>query len=299
MKKYLAIVSAIAFALTSSAVAHDGSPPLNAVKFPDTHRPVIDGQIGDWEAVDRDVYGAGADHNSPSNGIPQDRGTMGDNNLPDPASLIITHKFGWNDTANNIYYLTSVFDDVHVTAREQPGLFFFDDGPEFYLMFAHISSEDAGATEGVARGLRLQVRPPPLDGAFEFFRPVVNLPWMKNGSKWVQIGWSFEGEEFGESTYHYEIRLHPIDSMPINDDALESEVNIGDLAAGNTVHIGIFINEADNQADEPNARSECGRFLQQTLRSQDLFLAPDDDGIDWGAPTSVEAMSWGRIKAQF
>jgi hypothetical protein len=299
MKKYLAIVGAVAFALTSSALAHDGSPALNAVKFPDSHRPVIDGLIGDWDAVDRDVYGAGPEHNSPSNGIPQDRGTVGENNLPDPASLIITHKFGWNDTDNNIYYLTSVFDDIHVTAREEPGLFFFDDGPEFYLMFAHISGDDAGATAGVARVFAYKYAVPPLQGAFEFFRPVVNLPWMKNGSKWVEIGWSFEGEEFGESTYHYEIRIHPIDSMPISDDALESEVNIGDLEAGNTVHVGIFINEADNPADEPNARIGMWSLSPTDSTVQDLFLAPDDDSIVWGEPTAVEAASWGRIKGQF
>ena len=39
----------------------------------------------------------------------------------DASSMQIRHIVGWNDATNNVYITSRVFDNIHVTQRQDPG----------------------------------------------------------------------------------------------------------------------------------------------------------------------------------
>ena len=124
---------------------------------------------------------------------------------------------------------------------------------------------------------------------------------MTSGSQWVEIAASFTGEEFGESTYTYELRILPIERMPRSDEATEDQVEIHDLTEGGVIHVTATVNDVDGGDGDGDNR--IGMWSTNPIScchaAQDLLLTPMDPNIDWGAATSVEASSWGRIKSQF
>ena len=89
--------------------------------------------------------------------------------------------------------------------------------------------------------------------------------------------------------------------MPKSEEATEDQVEIHDLTEGSIVHFTLTINEVDGGEGEGDNR--IGQWSTQSIGCcralNDLLLTPADPNIDWGAATSVEASSWGRIKSQF
>ena len=48
----------------------------------------------------------------------------------------------------------------------------------------------------------------------------------------ITFGWGYDGEQFGESTYYYELAITPIISMPNDESATPEQAVIFDLAEG-------------------------------------------------------------------
>ena len=299
MKKFLTIACA-SLGLVVAAQAHE--PPgglLVAVNFPDANVPVIDGDPGEWGPVPLEEYGIFSESLFSIHGFAGenvDRGGL------DASSMQIRHIIGWNDATNNVYITSRVFDNLHITQRQDPGKFFWDDSVEYELNAAHQAREDLNPGDD-ATSFSYKFAFPVYQETFEWYRPIVNLPWMTSGSQYIEIAHSFSGDEFGESTYDYELRILPIERMPRSDEATEDQVEIHDLTEGGVIHITLTVNDVDG--GEGDGDNRIGMWSTNPIScchaGQDLLLTPADPNIDWGAgaTTSVEASSWGRIKSQF
>ncbi len=297
MKKFLTTAFA-SLGLVVAAQAHE--PPgelLVAVNFPDGHVPVIDGDASEWGAVPLDQYGIFSESLFSIHGFAGenvDRGGL------DASSMQIRHIIGWNDATNNVYITSRVFDDIHITQRQDPGKFFWDDSVEYELNAAHQALEDLNPGDD-ATSFSYKFAFPVYQETFEWYRPIVNLPWMTSGSQYIEIAHSFTGEEFGESTYDYELRILPIERMPRSDEATEDQVETHDLTEGGVIHITLTVNDVDG--GEGDGDNRIGMWSTNPIQcchaGQDLLLTPPDPNIDWGMATAVEASSWGRIKSQF
>ena len=299
MKKFLTTALA-SLGLVVAAQAHE--PPgelLVAVNFPDANVPVIDGNPGEWAPVPLEQYGIFSEslfsiHGFAGEGV--GRGEL------DASSLQVRHIIGWNDATNNIYFTTRVFDDRHVTQRQDPGKFFWDDSVEYEVNAQHQALDDHNPGDD-ATNFSYKFAFPVFQETFEWYRPNRNLSWLTSGSQWVEIAHSFTGDEFGESTYDYEIRILPISRMPRSEEATEDQVEIHDLTEGEVIHVSTLVNEVDGGEGEGDNR--IGQWSTQPIQCcsalNDLLLAPAEPSIDWGTAedTAVEDNSWGRIKAQF
>ena len=291
--------------IASIAQAHD--PPdllLLAVQFPDTNVPVIDGFDDDWSAIPVDQYGIFAETTYPVGASTREGRALefASQGEIDPSDMNFRHLLGWSDSQNMFYVTTSVYDDLHVTNRQDPGRFYWDDSYEMGLNADHTNIDDQNSGD-VANGFYYKYALPPKDGAFEFFRPNVNLPWLVNGTRYVEIAWSFTGEEFGESTYIYEIRILPIAQMPLSDEATEDQVVVWDFEEGQIIHWGNMVTDVDvltGDADHRHGQWSTSPGGTAGRPVSDVLLSPIDPGIEWPEPTTaVEAESWGRIKAQY
>ena len=282
--------------LVVAAQAHNGEF-LVAVNFPDGNVPVIDGNAGEWGPVPLDQYGIFSETLFSIHGFAGENVEQGG---LDASSMQIRHIVGWNDATNNVYITSRVFDDIHITQRQDPGKFFWDDSVEYELNASHQAREDQNPGDD-ATGFSYKFAFPVYQETFEWYRPILNLPWMTSGSQWIEIASSHEGEEFGESTYTYELRILPISRMPRSDEATEDQVEIHDLTEGEVIHITLTVNDVDGGAGDGDNR--IGMWSTNPERcchaAQDLLLTPADPNIDWGAATAVESSSWGRIKSQF
>ena len=297
MKKILTTAFA-SLGLVVAAQAHE--PPgelLVAVNFPDANVPVIDGDPSEWAPVPLEQYGIFSENLFSIHGFAGenvDRGGL------DASSMQIRHIVGWNDATNNVYITSRVFDDIHVTQRQDPGKFFWDDSVEYELNAAHQASDDLNPGDD-ATSFSYKFAFPVYQETFEWYRPILNLPWMTSGSQYIEIAHSFSGDEFGESTYDYELRILPIERMPRSDEATEDQVEVHDLSEGGVIHITLTVNDVDGGDGDGDNR--IGMWSTNPIScchaGQDLLLTPADPNIDWGTGTSVDASSWGRIKAQF
>jgi len=278
-----------------AAQAHDNGLMV-AVQFPDGNQPTIDGSDADWSMVPVDIYGLQNDRLNSLSGFAEAAGIE----ELDASSLNIRHLAGWNETDNHIYVTSRVFDDLHVVIRQDPGKFFWDDSWEVDIDSQHLARDQHNSGEE-ANSFSYKFAFPEVEGTFEWLRPNRNLTWLTSGSRWFTVGYSFEGEEFGESTYIYEVSILPIERMPKNNEATEDQVEVHDLSEGETVHIGIIVNEVDG--GEGEADNRIGQWGTQTQgccsADMDLLIAPLDPAIEWGVPSAVESSSWGLIKSQF
>ena len=285
------------FAFVQVAGAHE--PPgelLVAVQFPEGLQPSIDGLTDDWAMVPLEQYGTFSENLFSIHGF---AGDVGRGEL-DASSLQISHLVGWNEATNNIYTLTTVFDDMHTVRRVDLGKFFWDDSFEIELNPLHQAQEDLNLND-MRTNFSHKFALPPLEGTFEWIWSR-DIEWPTSGSKWLEVGHSFDGEEFGESTYYYELRLFPIDQVPLGPEATEAQVEEHNLAENEMIHITLTVNEVDG--GDGNETPRTGMWstnpIQCCFAGNDLLLAPIDPSIEWpDAPTAVEATSWGRIKAQF
>jgi len=299
----LTVVAAVGMLLVPlAATAHD--PPdliLPAVQFPDTHRPVMDGNLDDWAMVPPDQYGLFTEDMCPVGGDAIGDAGCGD---ADPSDMAFRQMTGWNESSNYFYWLSEIFDDVKVARRQDPGRFYWDDSYEYQFNFRHEALENHNGGEGgtIVTTVDYNYGIPPVDGAWEFYRPLRNLPWLVSGSKWITVGWSMSGELVDNTTY-MEFQITPIAEMPKSEDTTPDQVIEGDLSEGQIVHWGSMHNDADTGDGSMAFRDQ---LWSQALAGgnaaavTDILLAPMDPSIEWGPPTtSVEATSWGRIKSQF
>ena len=268
-----------------------------AVQFPDANVPVIDGNHADWGVVPQVPYEVGNDRYSDSV-YSKLRGEI------DVSDLSVRQVVGWNDNTNLLYFMAEVFDNVHSRDAETPNAWWADDAWEIYINPTHAEIDGGGGyapgQEGIIK-IGYNFSMPPTAGAWGGYNPPFD--WVTdpaNNDAW-SMAYTFSGEEFGESTYIYEFAVQPISSMPKNNEATEDQVNIHDLSEGETIHIGIIVNEVDGGEGEGDNRiGQWGTQVEGCCHADmDLLIAPVDPDILWPTATAVEAASWGMIKAQY
>lgn len=295
------LVSALLAAVISlPALAH--FPPgelLFAVQFPDENIPVIDGNHADWAAVPQIPYEVGNDKYSDSV-YSKARGEI------DVSDLSVRQIVGWNDNTNLLYFMAEVFDNVHTRDAEEPNAWWSDDAWEVYVSPTHPEVEGGGGHAPGSEGGILKVgynwSMPPTAGAWGGYNPPFD--WVTepdNNDAW-KFAYTFEGEEFGESTYFYEAWIRPFDFIPDDGDREAAEET--DLEEGQIIAISWTFGDFDIPGGA--ALEDYQGFWSVSPNNccradNDMVMNELDDDIDWGAAptTSVESSTWGRIKTEF
>ena len=270
MKKLtkLGLAAVLVMGLSSMAFGH--APPGElyfAVQFPDGLTPTMDGDLSDWDVVPIDPYTIRNDRlYSPVADIqPVGRGEI------DVSDINIRHLIGWNESANQLYFMSEVFDNVHNADRENPSAFWQDDAWEVEVNPDHTPTEEHNLEGEPANNFSYKWAVPPVEGSYQYYRPVSALEWLVDGTEWVNFGWGFDGEQFGESTYYYELAITPITSLPNDASATADQAVVFDLEENEIIHACTATN--------------------------DLVLAELEPSLEGAAPTAVEDVSWGQIKA--
>ena len=218
----------------------------------------------------------------------------------DVSDLSVRQIVGWNDNNDKLYFMAEVFDNVHNSDREDPAQFWADDAWEIYIAPTHPEEEGGGAYAAGEGGIVKQ--------SFNFAMPPVGGNWGQNlpdfewrvdpfnDDTW-QIAFSFEGEEYGESTYFYELWVQPLDFIPDDGDRAAAEGT--DLSEGDIIAISWTFGDFDEpgttyQGFWSTSPNGCCRA------DNDMVMSEADDSIDWGAmPTATATDTWGRIKSRF
>ena len=78
---------------------------------------------------------------------------------------------GWNEGSNNFFWYSEVFDDIHITRRQDASKFFWDDSVEYQFNYNHEAAEDQNQGDMVT-SVDYNYAMPPVDGAWEFYRPL-------------------------------------------------------------------------------------------------------------------------------
>ncbi len=291
------IILCASLVVAVSASAHN--PPgelFFAAQFPDNLVPQMDGDLSDWDIVPIDgPYWIGNDRlYSPVADIqPVGRGEI------DASDINIRNIIGWNDNLNKLYFATSVFDNVHNLDREDPSAFWSDDAWEVEVNPDHTPTEEHNQAEQPANNFSYKWAVPPVEGAYQFFRPNQAIPWFVDGSDWIDFGWGFDGDQFGESTYYYELAITPILSMPRGDDVDESSVVVHDLEEEEVIHLSVTVGDFDEPCTECSLESYQGFWTMSPesccTATNDVVMAQVEPSI--AALTAVEDVSWGQIKA--
>ena len=142
---------------------------------------------------------------------------------------------------------------------------------------------------------------PPVEGSYQYYRPVSALEWLVDGTEWVNFGWGFDGEQFGESTYYYELAITPITSLPNDASATADQAVVFDLEENEIIHASLVVGDFDEPCTECELTSYQGFWTMSPemccTATNDLVLAELEPSLEGAAPTAVEDVSWGQIKA--
>jgi len=302
MKKLtkLGLAAVLVMGLSSMAFGH--APPgelFFAVQFPDGLVPTMDGDLSDWDVVPIDPYTIRNDRlYSPAADIQAvGRGEI------DASDINIRHLMGWNDNMNKLYVMSEVFDNVHNLDRETPSAFWQDDAWEVEVNPDHTPTEEHNLEGEPANNFSYKWAVPPVEGAYQFYRPVSALEWLVDGTDWVNFGWGFDGEQFGESTYYYELAITPITSLPNDASATPDQAVVFDLAENEVIHLSVTVGDFDEACTECVLESYQGFWTMSPemccTGTNDMVLAPMEPSMEDASPTAVEDVSWGQIKAAY
>jgi len=302
MKKLskLGLAAALITAMSSMAFGH--APPGElyfAVQFPDNLVPTMDGDLSDWDVVPIDPYTIRNDRlYSPVAEIqPVGRGEI------DVSDINIRHIMGWNDNANKLYVMSEVFDNIHNADRENPSAFWQDDAWEVEVNPDHTPTEEHNLEGEPANNFSYKWAVPPVEGSYQYYRPVSALEWLVDGSEWVSFGWGFSGEQFGESTYRYELAITPITSLPNDASATPDQAVVFDLGENEIIHTSITVGDFDEACTECVLESYQGFWTMSPemccTGTNDVVLAEMEPSLASAASTAVESVSWGQIKAAY
>ena len=256
--KYL-IFKLIVFSLVvfvGSAVAHLPPDRLQAaVQFPDTNVPVIDGLEDDWAAVPLDQYAIQSEDLFSVHGFSESP-TM------DPNSMQIRHIIGWNPNNDNIYWVSRIFDNEHTIVRQDLASYWWDDSLEYQLRPVHYGdAAESGLPEGATSDFKWSFAVPALENSIGPMaqRSPKAATYMTNGSKFFHFAWTFDGEEFGEGTYIYELRLLAMDYHPSVDQVdgdlmTEDQIVFSNLDDNQIIHYSLYVSDTDGGAGDGDNR---------------------------------------------
>ena len=294
------LASVLVLGVAGMAGAHAPAGELYfAAQFPDSIVPTMDGDLSDWDIVPIDPYTILNDRlYSPVADIqPVGRGEI------DVSDINIRHLMGWNDNNNKLYFMSQVYDNVHNADRENPSAFWQDDAWEVEVNPDHTPTEEHNMAEEPANNLSYQGAVPPVEGSYQYYRPQASLTWLLDGTEWVDFGWAFSGERFGESTYFYELAITPILSMPNDDASALDGLVVFDLEENEIIHASMTVGDFDEACTECALESYQGFWTMSPenccTATNDVVLAEVEPSLAALAETAVEASSWGQIKAGF
>lgn len=281
--------------VASGASAH--LPPgelFFLVQFPDNAIPTIDGDHSDWAIVPAEPYTIGVDRlYDPAQFQAAGRGEvpLDDFNLD--------HIFGWNENLNRLYFRSRAFDNIHNGDRVDPVVHWNDDNWEVEVNPDHSPSEEQNLEGEPVNNISYKWAVPPVEGVYQSIEPIGDLAWLSDGTDWVQFGWSFTGDQFGESTYYYELMVQPIAALP-RENATPSNITPYDLQEEKILHISVTMGDID-VAEANHAYQGFWSMSPESCCKgvNDFVPAPIDPNLVAAIGTAVETASWGRIKEGF
>jgi len=295
MKRSAILAVALVLGLASVVTAHQ--PPgelFFLAQFPDNLVPTIDGDHSDWDIVPDSPYSIRNDRLfDPAQFQEAGRGEI------DISDMNLFHRLGWNENFNKLYMATRVFDNIHNNDRDDPARHWDDDNWEVEVNADHSPREEQNVEGEPANNISYKWVVPPIEGVYQSIEPIGDLAWLSDGTDYVSYGWSFEGEQFGESTYYYELSLTPIDALP-RENATPSNTAFHDLEEEEIVHISITCGDIDAAQSEHAYQGFWSTDPTGCCRAeQDFVPAPMEQSLADMSATAVEDVSWGAIKAGY
>ena len=300
-KKAIAGLVCCVFALGIATTANAHTPEgeiFFAVQFPDNYIPQIDGDISEWDVVPETPYRIRNDRLvAPDPSIlTAPRGSQ------DPSDLNMHHVVGWNESQNKLYFMSEVFDNIHNVDREDVARFWDDDALEIEVNASHVGVDEQRIADQPAVNISYKWSVPPIEGQYQYLEPIGNYTWFQDGTDYINFGWSFEGEMFGESTYFYELAIIPVLSLSRDEATSLEGSEFLDLEEGTIIHFTPNVGDIDEPGGEDNYQSFWGLSTDAPCckSSTDLAMAEMDPLLIEAigdASTAVEEVSWGRLKA--
>ena len=285
MKGFLGFLTALGLMAGLSGSARGHLPAgftYYAVHFPDTYLPLLDGDLSDWDIVPdmymvytEDMYGmlACASH--------------GGGPCLNPSDLALRSCCGWNDSTNRLYFMAEVYDDIHQTDRADPQCNWTDDCWEIMIdanhsggrhaWFSDLTEEENKRLNG-AEGTQYILSVPPVQDVYLMSGNAST--WTSEPGEFFDAGWGYTGDQFGESTYYYELFIYPFDDL--NWEGPDVSVH-HDLAEGEILGIGWAFGDFDASSDSydeywtlSGGDATCG--LSEALA--DMYLSPIDPALE-------------------
>ncbi len=290
MRKLLFLPLAVAI-MAIPVSAHQGNGPFLAVQFPDDGLPTIDGDIGEWQALPDYFQVLIEDGNGP----PADWNTE-----IDKADLDFGYWGGYNASNDKLYAAAWAFDDIHV--RDDPDgtdCACNDDSYEFFTDADH--SVDTGGDYGIGWW---NITWPPVNGVSHAGG---GGPGFNHDPEYLNYAVTFEGEEFGESTYYYEVEFAPFDVLTKDADGNDNGSVQSTLDPGETIHWEMIMTDDDAELSDRAEQYPNGRWKNDGWWSLGVGAAHSDTAPDWeldtdvtsAMATAVESKTWGRLKSRF
>lgn len=300
----LAFAAALVAGSLRMASAHE--PPGEtyfAFQFPINAVPEIDGDLGDWAMVPRDVFEISVEK---GNIVETVRGDAGN----DLADFNARNLVAWNEQTNRVYSMSVNVDDNLDNDRPDPSNYNFDDAWHFVIDADH-SGGDMYADDWTSlsepeqqqlfytTGQLYQMHIPPIDGYFAFMY-IKATNWLTTGREfpfpeYLEIGWSRTGETAGPGVYTYEMKVTPWQTWDWDG---PTQSTIVDLQEGKIIHIGFLYKDYDlddGRYDGSYDFPAVHNVWRNANLMADFELLPVDDSL---FPTAVETDSWGRIKSR-
>jgi hypothetical protein len=297
MRRKLPIVCSIALVLGAFTLASAHLPPgelFFAAQFPDNLVPVIDGKHADWDILPDQPYSIRNEKLfDPAQFQEAGRGEI------DISDANIRHRFGWNENFNKLYLATQIFDNIHNIDRSFGTCHCYDDNWETEINPDHSPSEEQNLEGNPVNNISYKWVVPPLDGVYQSIEPIGDLAWLSDGTDYVSFGWSFEGEQFGESTYYYEMAIIPVDALP-RENATPENTDFHNLEEEEIIHMSVTMGDIDVEQENHSYQGFWSMSPESCCKGvNDFVMAPMEDALRDLAETAVEETSWGQIKAGY
>lgn len=300
MRKTAAGLLVVALVMGSIAIAGAHTPEgekFFAVQFPDGAVPVMDGDHSDWDIVPESPYHVRNDRLS----APDPSILTAERGSQDPSDLNMNHIIGWNDSENKLYFASEIFDNIHNVDREDVARFWDDDALEIEVNPDATAAEEHNLEGEPVTNISYKWVVPPIEGQYQYVEPIATYAWLQDGGDYLNFGWSFSGDMFGESTYLYEMSITPILALSQDEaSSLEGSIFL-DLEEGIELHISVNVGDIDLAGGNDNYQSFWGFSTDVPCcnATSDVIMAELDPLLleALGSATAVEATSWGRIKA--
>ncbi|MSR81855.1 MAG: hypothetical protein EXS58_02890 [Candidatus Latescibacteria bacterium] len=300
MKCSIMVGAVCIFLLGTTAVrAHSPEGELFfAVQFPDNAIPVMDGDISEWDIVPESPYHLRNDRLS----APDPSILTAPRGSADPSDLNLHHVVGWNNSQNKLYFMSEVFDNIHNIDREDVARFWDDDALEIEVNPSAVAAGEKNLEGQPVNQFSYKWSVPPLEGQYQYIEPISTYTWFQDGTEFIDFGWAFDGEMFGESTYYYEMAITPILALSRDEASSKEGSEILDLEEGTTIHFSVNFGDIDETGGEDNYNSFWGVSTDVPCcnATSDLVMAELDPLLLEALATrvtAVEEVSWGRIKA--